>query len=105
MRVMRRKEMFQEIQTDVSSIVSVGLGLIASLLIKDLITSFVYGLSFYIDRNFREGDNVIVDGEEARIIKIGLTRTIFRKLETGNWLYVHNSRIRYLKIEKEVNEY
>jgi small-conductance mechanosensitive channel len=93
--------MFQEIQSEIVSLISVGFGLIISLLIKDLITSFVYGLSFYIDRNFREGDNVIVDGEEARIIKIGLTRTIFKKLKTGNWLYVHNSRIRYLKIEKK----
>lgn len=96
--------MFQELQGEIASIVSVGFGLIVSLLVKDLITSFVYGLSFYLDRNFREGDNVIIDGEEARIINIGIMRTIFRKLKTGNWLYVHNSRIRYLKIEKEVNE-
>lgn len=73
---------------------------IIGFVIKDLLTTFAYSLMFYLDKDFVEGDNVIVDGELATIINIKLTRTIFRMAKNGNWRYVHNSKIRYLKLEK-----
>ena len=57
-----------------------------------------------MNREFNPGDVVILDGEEAVIITIGLTKTVFEKV--GNrglvWRYVPNERLAFLKLEKVV---
>lgn len=87
---------------ELQNYISIGSGLIITLVIKDLLSSFANGVSFYIDKNFHEGDNVILNGEEATIVKIGLMRTIFRKKANSNWYFVHNDRIKYLNLEKKI---
>lgn len=96
--------MLEEIESQLVKYLSLGGGLVISLVIKDLLTSFAKGLSFYIDRNFHEGDEILIDDKEAVIIKIGFIRTIFRMKEDGNWRYVHNSRISWLKLGKKIGE-
>jgi len=53
--------------------------------------------------------NVILDGEKALIVRIGLTETVFGVTKSGGewdgdyvWRYVPNERIPFLKIEKIV---
>lgn len=80
-------------------------GLIISLSAKDFITGFVKGLAFRLNPLFREGDLVIVDGEYAIVMKIGIRNTIFgidREGGDSTWLSVENQRISYLKIEKVI---
>lgn len=96
--------MFEQLQNELAHYISILIGIIISLTVKDLLSSFVNGLSFYIDKNFHEGDNVILDGEETVIMKIGFMRTIFRYKKTGNWFFVHNDRIKYLKLEKKIED-
>ena len=59
-----------------------------------------------MNREFNPGDVVILDGEEAVIITIGLTKTVFEKV--GNrglvWRYVPNERLAFLKLEKVVRK-
>lgn len=96
--------MLEELQGELAKYISIGIGLILTLVAKDLLASLVAGVSFYIDKNFREGDNVILEDEEAVIVKIGLIRTIFRMKKNGNWYFVHNGRIKYLRLEKKVEQ-
>lgn len=72
-----------------------------TLLFKDILTTLLYGFLFYLDKNFNEGDEVLLDGEEALIVKIGIRKTVFMMKKTGNWRYVVNDKIRYLKLEKK----
>ena len=53
---------------------------------------------------FQPGDVVILDGEEAVIITIGVTKTVFEKVNNRGivWRYVPNERLAYLKLEKVV---
>jgi hypothetical protein len=80
------------------------LSIIIALMIKDWATSFAKGLKFKMNRDFNPGDVVILDSEEAVIITIGLTKTVFEKINNRGlvWRYVPNERLAYLKLEKVV---
>ena len=68
-------------------------------------TSFVKGAKFRFNPAFKEGDKVILDGNPALIVKIGLSETVFGVYgeEGYTWRYVPNTRIEFLKLEKIVD--
>lgn len=79
--------------------------LIIGLSLRDIATAFVKGAKFRFNPAFTEGDKVLLDGQTALIIKIGVSETVFGVYgEAGyTWRYVPNSRIEYLKLEKVVD--
>ena len=81
------------------------LTLIVGLSIRDAATSFVKGAKFRFNPAFKEGDKVILDGDPALIVKIGLSETVFGVYgeEGYTWRYVPNTRIEFLKLEKIVD--
>ena len=81
------------------------LTLIVGLSIRDAATSFVKGAKFRFNPAFKEGDKVILDGNPALIVKIGLSETVFGVYgdEGYTWRYVPNTRIEFLKLEKIVD--
>lgn len=80
------------------------LSIIAAMMIKDFTTALVRGIRFKMSPNFNPGDVVIIDGEEATIISIGILRTVFERNgpEGIVWRYVANERLAFLKLEKVV---
>ena len=83
--------------------------LVVSLWFKDFATKIAKGLSFSMNKSFQEGDKVILDGERALIVKVGLTQTVFGITKSNGewdgdyvWRYVPNERIPFLKLEKVV---
>jgi len=103
----------QEVLSSLTQVLSIEIGtlvlgwfaFIIGMVIKDLLTAATFGVLFYLDPQFTEGDTVYIDGDEAIIQKIGLSVTIFKVIETGRWRYIRNEKIRYHKLEKlvEVN--
>jgi len=87
----------------IQHLIWIGLSLMTWMLVKEFLSRFAAGLSFYWDKNFNTGDHVIIDGEEAIIVSIGMRETVF-EIKTGTegikWRYVPNDRIKSLKIEK-----
>jgi len=86
--------------------------LVVSLWFKDFATKIARGLSFSFNKSFQEGDKVILDGERALIVKVGLTQTVFGITKSNGqwdgdyvWRYVPNERIPYLKLEKVVEDH
>jgi hypothetical protein len=73
-------------------------------MIKDWATSLAKGLKFKLNNAFNPGDLVLLDGEEAVIITIGITKTVFEKVNDRGivWRYVPNERLAYLKLEKVI---
>lgn len=83
------------------------IGLVMSLAVKDVSTSFVKGLLFKYNPLFNEGDTVLIDDEYAIIVKIGVKYSIFGVVKPdGNyiWRFVQNDQINSLKLEKVVRE-
>ncbi len=81
---------------------SLGIG----LFIKDLVTNFITGIKFKFDSTFNEGDKCIVDGDRAILVKVGIYESVF-SIKNGRghvWRFVPNERIKFLKIEKIIEE-
>lgn len=80
---------------------------IIGFMIKDFATKLSKGIAFSMNKQFQEGDKVLIDGERALIVKIGITQTVFGIQKVHGdfdgdyvWRYVPNERIEFLKIEK-----
>ena len=76
-------------------------------MLKDFATKMSKGIAFSMNKQFQEGDHVLIDGERALIVKIGFTQTVFGVTKSNGefdgdyvWRYVPNERIDYLKLEK-----
>ena len=80
--------------------------LVITLWFKDFATKIAKGMMFKMNKAFNEGDNVILDGQEAIIVKIGLTESVFGIYSDRGytWRYVPNERIPMLKLEKVINK-
>ena len=80
------------------------ISIIMAMMIKDWATSLAKGIKFKLSNAFNPGDVVLLDGEEAVIITIGVTKTVFEKVNDRGivWRYVANERIAFLKLEKVV---
>ena len=86
--------------------ISVLISLLVAIWMKDYATSLAKGLKFKMNPAFNEGDEVLLDGELAMIVKIGTRETVFGVYsEIGyTWRYVPNERIPYLKLEKVIKK-
>ena len=81
------------------------LTLIVALAMRDWATSFIKGMKFKMNKAFTEGDKVILDGQQALIVRIGMSETVFGVYgkEGYTWRYVPNERIAWIKLEKIIN--
>jgi hypothetical protein len=80
---------------------------VLGFMFKDFVTKLSKGIAFQLNKQFQEGDHVLLDGERALIVKIGMTQTVFGVTKIGGeldgdyiWRYVPNERIEFLKLEK-----
>ena len=85
--------------------VAILISLIVAIWFKDFATGIAKGLKFKMNKAFNAGDQVILDGQDAVIVSIGTTETVFGIYsEKGyTWRYVPNERIAMLKLEKVIN--
>jgi len=105
-------ELPNELSEQLTPFVDALIMLVVSLWFKDFATKIAKGLSFSFNKSFQEGDKVILDGERALIVKVGLTQTVFGITKSNGqwdgdyvWRYVPNERIPYLKLEKVVEDH
>ena len=95
-----------EVTNLVTPFISALVLLVVTLWFKDFATKIAKGMAFKMNRAFNEGDSVILDGNEALIVKIGLSETVFGVYSDRGytWRYVPNERIPMLKLEKVINK-
>ena len=83
------------------------LSLVGAMWFKDLATGIAKGIMFRFNPLVKEGEQVIIDGEKAIVVKIGLTNTIFG-IHNGVgyiWRIVNNQRLGSIKLAKIVEPY
>ncbi len=83
------------------------IAIITGIFVKDLAIDLANGIAFRFFGPFKEGDEVILEGEKATIIKVGMTVTVFgcNDIEKGYiWRYVPNDKIGTLKLGKIINK-
>lgn len=79
--------------------------LVITLWFKDFAAGIARGLAFRFSSQFKEGDVVLLDDEQAIIVKIGITQTVFGILRNNGdycWRYIPNERISSVKLEKVI---
>ena len=86
--------------------IAVLISLVVAIWFKDFATALAKGLKFKFDPAFNEGDECLLDGELAMIVKIGARQTVFGVYSDRGytWRYVPNERIPYLKLEKVIKK-
>ena len=86
--------------------IAVLISLVVAIWFKDFATGLAKGLKFKFDPAFNEGDEVLLDGELAMIVKIGARQTVFGVYSDRGytWRYVPDERIPYLKLEKVIKK-
>ena len=102
----------EQIANLITPFVSAMIALVVSLWIRDTAGRIAKGMAFKFNGQFKEGDEVVLDGERALIVRIGMTQTVFgiyRTTQNGKsinhyWRYVPNERIPYLHLEKIVSD-
>ena len=72
---------------------------------KDFATSLAKGLKFKQNPLFNEGDKVLLEGQDALIVKIGLRSTVFGLYTDRGytWRVIANERLEYVKLEKIID--
>ena len=95
-----------EITNLIMPFVSALILLVITLWFKDFATKIAKGMAFKMNKSFNEGDSVILDGQEAIIVKIGLSESVFGIYSDRGytWRFVPNERIPMLKLEKVINK-
>ena len=85
--------------------VGILISLIIAVWVKDIATGLAKGLKFQMNKAFNEGDKVLLEGDDAGIIKSGISETVFGVYSDKGyiWRYVPNERIHTLKLEKIIN--
>tara|TARA_B100000902_G_C27055217_1_gene786241 strand:- start:186 stop:554 length:369 start_codon:yes stop_codon:yes gene_type:complete len=79
--------------------------ILGGLMLKDYSVSLIKGLKFKLNSQFQEGQKVLLEGEQAMIVKIGWQVTTFGVYSPRGytWRYVSNTKIEGLKLEKIVD--
>ena len=80
---------------------------IAVLLFRQTIENAVDGFMVFFGNDYNEDDVVDIDGKPARIVRVGIWKTVFftydirnGKVVGGSKMVVANNRLKNLKIEK-----
>ena len=86
----------------IEPLIAITIALTLGLALKDFAVNLIAGLRFKWAEAWAEGQKVYIDDEEATIIKISMSETVFA-IRNGRglvWRHVANEKIRSLKIER-----
>ena len=107
---MEELKSINDLSLDITNFIMPWIAILVSLIVafwlKDFVTQFMTGLKFKLDPAFNEGDNVLLEGEDAMIVKIGARQTVFGVYSDRGytWRYISNSKIYSLKLEKVIKK-
>ena len=99
-----------DLSLDITNFIMPWIAILVSLIVafwlKDFVQQFLIGLKFKMNPAFNEGDEVLLEGEDAMIVKIGARETVFGVYSDRGytWRYIQNARIPFLKLEKVVKK-
>jgi hypothetical protein len=76
---------------------------LVTLTFKNIIQRFVEGIMFFVGNDYNADDIVYIRGEKkARIIRHGLTKTVFYIYDTERKLIIKNDQLQSLMLEKSL---
>ena len=106
---MQELESLESLSLELSTLllpwISVLISIVFVFWFKDFATTLAKGLKFKQNPLFNEGDKVLLEGQDAIIVKIGLRSTVFGLYTDRGytWRVIANERLEYVKLEKIID--
>ena len=67
---------------------------------KESIMNMIQGMLVFIGNDFNNYDIIYISGREARIVRVGITKTVFYMTDRGTKMIVPNEKLKDLTMEK-----
>tara|TARA_Y100000034_G_scaffold36544_1_gene44981 strand:+ start:131 stop:556 length:426 start_codon:yes stop_codon:yes gene_type:complete len=77
-------------------------GAFAMFFFKDLIQSIAEGISLMMGNDINQDDVIYISGRKARVVRVGLRKTIFYMRDRGTKMIIPNTQLKKLTLEKKL---
>ena len=77
-------------------------GAFAMFFFKDLIQSIAEGVSLMMGNDINQDDVIYISGRKARVVRVGLKKTIFYMRDRGTKMIIPNTQLKKLTLEKKL---
>ena len=77
-------------------------GAFAAFFFKDLIQSIGEGVSLMMGNDINPDDVIYISGRKARVVRVGLRKTIFYMRDRGTKMIIPNTQLKKLTLEKKL---
>ena len=102
--------MFDQLGMELTDIlapwIAILISISAAFWFKDFAVNLMSGLKFKFNPAFNEGDHIILDDDDAIIVKIGLRESVVGVYRDKGyvWRFIPNDRLKFHKHEKIINQ-
>ena len=102
--------MFDQLGMELTDIlapwIAILISISAAFWFKDFAVNLMSGLKLKFNPAFNEGDHIILDDDDAIIVKIGLRESVFGVYRDKGyvWRFISNDRLKFHKLEKIINK-
>jgi len=69
---------------------------------KESIINIIQGMQIFMGNDFNNDDVIYISGREARIVRVGMTKTVFYMKDRGTKMVVPNEKLKNLTLEKRL---
>ena len=69
---------------------------------KESIINMIQGMQIFVGNDFNNDDIIYISGREARIVRVGMTKTVFYMKDRGTKMVVPNEKLKNLTLEKRL---
>ncbi|SVC09411.1 uncharacterized protein METZ01_LOCUS262265 [marine metagenome] len=69
---------------------------------KESIMNMVLGMQVFMGNDFNNDDIIYISGREARVVRVGITKTVFYMTDRGTKMVVPNEKLKNLTLEKRL---
>ena len=77
-------------------------GAFAMFFFKDVIQSMAEGISLMMGSDINPDDVLYISGRKARVVRVGLKKTIFYMRDRGTKMIIPNTQLKQLTLEKKL---
>ena len=71
---------------------------------KESIINMMQGMQIFMGSDFNNDDIIYISGREARIVRVGMTKTVFYMKDRGTKMVVPNEKLKNLTLEKRLQQ-
>ena len=69
---------------------------------KESIMNIIQGMQIFMGNDFNNDDVIYISGREARVVRVGMTKTVFYMKDRGTKMVVPNEKLKNLTLEKRL---